>query len=170
MKTHELPIFGDSKTVKNQVIKLEKIIGNFGIQVKVRWDDNCGNGHNTFSITGTCGSKSKGRLSEHEEYFFIDGIRFNYECGGCIHDEVEKYFPELKHLIKYHLCSSNAPMYFFENAQYHAEKGDLKAAQSCAVWDGATLEQILDDVAMVKHHENLMPKFKSDLENFGLVW
>ena len=47
--------------------------------VQVRFDDECGNGHNTFAITADI----RGR--------FID-------MGGCLHDEIREHFPELAHL------------------------------------------------------------------------
>ena len=74
--------------------------------VEIRYDDECGNGHNTFAITGTIKRLDRGR--------------YHTICAGCIHDEIEKYFPEFKHLIKWHLCNSDAPMYYLENTLYYA--------------------------------------------------
>src|SRR4051812_11126457 len=64
------------------------------IQAEVRYDDECGNGHNSFSITG-----------EYKE------PRESWEnaSGGCIHEEIAKAFPGLAPLIKWHLCSSDGP-------------------------------------------------------------
>lgn len=75
--------------------------------VEVRYDDECNNGHNTFSITGAIN-----QLGIRERDSLI--------CAGCLHKEIIKYFPELKHLIKWHLCSSDGPMYYLENTLYHA--------------------------------------------------
>lgn len=74
--------------------------------VEIRYDDECGNGHNTFAITGTIKRLSRGI--------------YHTICAGCIHEEIEKYFPEFKHLIKWHLCNSDAPMHYLENTLYHA--------------------------------------------------
>lgn len=76
------------------------------ITVTVRYDDECNNGHNTFAITGD-----------------IRGPR-GYECGGCIHEEIAKHFPELAPLIKWHLCSSDGPMHYVANTVYHASNRD----------------------------------------------
>ena len=75
--------------------------------VTLRYDDECNNGHNTFSITGVI--KQLG-VREYDSII----------CSGCIHEEIKKYFPEFKHLIKWHLCNSDAPMYYLENTLYHA--------------------------------------------------
>lgn len=95
----------DSKLVKHQTQIHKKNIKYEGKKclmiVELRYDDECGNGYNTFSITG----RIKG-----------PGI----DMGGCIHKEIEKYFPEFKHLIKWHLCGSQEPMYYIENTLYHA--------------------------------------------------
>lgn len=76
------------------------------IKVTLRYNDECNNGHNTFSITGEI------RKNENCKYC---------ECGGCIHDEIKKYFPEFKHLIKWHLVSSDGPMHYIANTIYWAK-------------------------------------------------
>lgn len=82
----------------------------YRITAKVRYDDRCGNGHNTFSITG-----------DIDEYC---GNRFREYSGGCIHDDIKKHFPELAHLIKWHLVSSDGPMHYIPNTVYHASNRD----------------------------------------------
>lgn len=78
------------------------------MSVTLRYDDECNNGHNTFSITG----RIKGGHCRFNSY--------EIDMGGCIHDEIKKYFPEFAHLIKWHLCSSDEPMYYIENTLYFA--------------------------------------------------
>lgn len=72
----------------------------------VRYDDECGNGHNSFSITGEINS--------------TDSRRDNFVAGGCLHDEISKHFPELAPLVKWHLCSADKPMHYIANTVYHA--------------------------------------------------
>jgi hypothetical protein len=103
-----------SVLTKNQAKSFEKIVedGAKKIQVTLRFDDRCGNGHNTFSVTGQTWEK---------------GGQFGYwkeAAGGCIHDEIEKYFPEFAHLIRWHLCSTDGPMYYIENTTYMASDKD----------------------------------------------
>jgi hypothetical protein len=74
--------------------------------VTLRYDDEYNNGHNTFSITGEIRKEGNHR---------------NFECGGCIHDEIVKYFPEFKELIKWHLMSSDGPLHYIADTIYWAK-------------------------------------------------
>lgn len=82
-----------------------KTIGKVRIHVKIRLDDECKNGHQDFSATGS-------------GYEFYDG-RWHESFGGCCHDEILKYFPELKPFVDLHLCDyKGAPTYAVENGFY----------------------------------------------------
>lgn len=83
------------------------------IFVKVRYDDQCGNGHNTFAITG-------------EIWRAYHGEKVGRDCltSGCIHEEIAKHFPSLAPLFKWHLCSSDGPMHYIANTVYHASERD----------------------------------------------
>jgi hypothetical protein len=77
--------------------------------VQLRFDDECGNGHNTFSITADI----RGRRG----FDIID-------MGGCLHDEIREHFPELAHLIRWHLTSTDGPMHYLSNTTYLASDRD----------------------------------------------
>lgn len=77
----------------------------------VRYDDQCGNGHNTFSITGSIVTNASRR-------------RGDIEAGGCIHEEIAHHFPELAPFIKWHLCSSDFPLHYISNTLYLAGERD----------------------------------------------
>ena len=79
------------------------------IIVSVRFDDDFKNGHNTFAITGEIWNPKHPGDSE---------------TAGCIHDEIRKHFPELRHLIKWHLCSTDGPMHYPGNVTYLAGDRD----------------------------------------------
>lgn len=79
----------------------------YRITAKLRFDDQCGNGHNEFSITGDIDRMGK------------NGIWYE-EAGGCIHYEIKKHFPELAKYIKWHLVSTDGPMHYITNTVYHA--------------------------------------------------
>jgi hypothetical protein len=81
------------------------------IQVKVRFDDDCRNGHNTFAITGDITAPRAGGRRE-------------WIAGGCCHDDIAKAFPELEPLIKWHLTSSDGPMHYIANTVYLAGDRD----------------------------------------------
>lgn len=81
------------------------------IVAEVRFDDSCKNKHNSFSITGHVINPT--RLGKD-----------NWDRCGCLHDDIAKYFPQLKHLIKWHLCSTDSPMHYVANAVYLAGNRD----------------------------------------------
>lgn len=82
----------------------------YRITATVRYDDEFGNGHNSFSITAHIDCKIGNRGHEYRD--------------GCCHTEIAKQFPELAPLIKWHLCSSDGPMHYIANTLYHAGDRD----------------------------------------------
>lgn len=157
----------------------------YSIVASVRHDDQCGNGHNDFSITA--------EISRH-------GV---VECCGCCHDEVAKYFPELAPFLKWHLCGTDGPMHYLANALYWAgHKGwrDGKpgnppnleylkstiaygALQSDAQFDLAAFlyregekpqcnENAADILGawLIQRREALLEAFKRDVESLGFVY
>lgn len=76
--------------------------------VDLRYDDDCGNGHNSFAITAEV------RLPRARDI----------EAGGCLHEEIARVFPELAPLIKWHLVSADGPMHYLANTIYHAGDRD----------------------------------------------
>lgn len=99
----------------------------YRIKAHVRYDDECNNGHNSFSITG-----------EIEHY---RGNQWREDAGGCIHDEITKHFPELAPFIKWHLCSSDTPLHYLANTLYLAGTKDcwgLEKGESRQIRKGGT--------------------------------
>lgn len=80
------------------------------IRVRIRFDDECRNGRNSFSIV--C------------DIYERRGNRFIDIGGGAAHDDIAKTFPELSGLIKWHLTSSDGPMHYINNTVYHASNRD----------------------------------------------
>jgi hypothetical protein len=111
-----------TKTVKGQKILMH---------AEVRFDDNCKNGHNSFAVTG---------------YGWYDSWKSrDSDFGGCCHDEIEAVFPELKHLIKWHLMSSDSPMHYVANTVYHASDKDcwgLAKGEKRQLVNGRTKEPV----------------------------
>lgn len=100
-----------SKLTKKQVIK--KVVEGFRLDggagrlvIKLRYDDECGNGHNTFSITGD---------------IYRDDVWYG---GGAIHSDIEEFAPEYAHLIKWHGMTSESPLHYVSNTMYHASEKD----------------------------------------------
>jgi hypothetical protein len=82
----------------------------YRITATVRHDDQCGNGHNSFAITGEIDRKS--------------GNHWTDDAGGCIHEEIAKHFPDLKPFIKWHLMGTDMPMHYVANTVYLAGDRD----------------------------------------------
>jgi hypothetical protein len=87
--------------------------GTNGIMhVEMRFDDECQNGHQTFSITASVYTAESRR---HKDI----------AAGGCMHEEIARIFPELAPLIKWHLVDTTGPMYYIANTVYHASDRDF---------------------------------------------
>ena len=84
------------------------------ITANVRYDDECGNGHNSFSITAEIRALDRRKYREGQGWM----------AGGCCHEEIAKAFSELAPLIKWHLCSSDGPMHYIANTIYLASDRD----------------------------------------------
>ncbi len=82
----------------------------YRITATVRYDDQCGNGHNSFAITADIRRSERGRWVE--------------DSGGCCHDEIAKQFPELAPFIKWHGMTSEGPVHYVANTVYHASNCD----------------------------------------------
>lgn len=113
----------------------------YRITAKVRYDDQCGNGHNSFSITASIDRSSVGR--------WVD------DMGGCCHDEVVKHFPQLAPFIKWHLTSSDGPMHYVANTVYHAQENGATHA-----WVYFTLPA--DPLGIKEAREELLAFVKAD--------
>jgi len=124
------------------------------IRAKVRYDDQCGNGHNSFAITGE---------------IYVPDRREIVACGS-LHEEIAKYFPELASHIKWHLCNSDGPMHYIANTVYHAQSGKLEYARSSAIWPDATLEQLHDKAALEARLPALMREFRAAVESLGFTY
>jgi hypothetical protein len=99
------------------------------ITAEVRYDDRCGNGHNSLAITAEIRRPGRGDI----------------EAGGCMHEEIVKAFPELAPYVRWHLVSSDGPMAYIENTMYWlgyrgwcdgkpSSPPNLEHAKKTAVW------------------------------------
>lgn len=85
---------------------------NYQLKIEIRYDDECGNGHNSFAITA-------------ENYLCdVKGNPVRWDSGGCLHEDIVKVFPDYAHLIKWHLCSSDGPMHYIANTVHFASERD----------------------------------------------
>jgi len=127
--------------IRNQKISIfrEYWEGNdeYKILAFLGFDDEHNNGHETFSITGTILRKERGA--------------WKTESGGCIHEDIAKHFPELVHLIKWHLTSTDGPLHYISNTVYIAGNIDcngLLAGEKKQIINGRTKQPCWKQVAV----------------------
>lgn len=94
------------------------------LTVEARFDDNCKNGRNDFAITAHVETPASRR-------------RNDWEACGCLHDDIAQVFPELAHLIKWHLCATDGPMHYLANTVYLAGDRDYNGRRKGepSAWD-----------------------------------
>lgn len=77
----------------------------------VKLADDCKNGHEDFSITGSYWEKGDKRIERNS-------------CSGAIGDTISENLPEFKIFNDLHLCDFNGvPMHFIANGYYHLMQG-----------------------------------------------
>ena len=137
------------------------------VVVTIRHDDECGNGHNTFAITTDIYEQYR---QYHEPTVKLSNGRIAWlNSCGCQHDVVRRVFPELSHLIKWHLTSTDGPLYYHENTMYWVSQGNLDYARSCAVWPDAELSDFTHE-ALNARFATLMESFRHDITAQGLEY
>lgn len=124
------------------------------LEVEIRLNDECGNGHDDFAITGT----------------LYEGKRD--VMGGCIHDEILKADPSLQIFVDLHLHDNyGAAMFCVSNSHYHLTNGKPELAQKSLMLTDAELAALVaaklesEDELRVWIHENGLPtrwKAKAD--------
>ncbi len=149
-----------NQTWKSEVRKVSGYGTGGEMQVSIRFDDNCKNGHMTFAMTADVYTNESRR-------------RRDVAACGAMHEEIAKVFPELAPLIKWHLVSTDSPIHYVANTIYHA--GDRDAARSAGVWPDATDEElsapkIVLKAALEARLPALIAAFRADMENIGFMW
>ena len=113
-----------------------RTVGYYGATLKFTatfsLDDDCKNGVCDFSITGDaiCTVGKQG-ICKKGEYIY----------GGCCHDKIAKYFPELVPFIPLHLSNEfGQPMYPVDNFIYHINQRE--SDEKLCGWYRVTKEQL----------------------------
>src|SRR5574344_71248 len=139
MKTNEL-IYKCSKEVNNTVV-----------YVTIRLNDECKNGCNDFSITGSVYKKGKPKTDKNM-------IRY-----GCCHEDILEAFPEFKMFVDLHLCSSDGyPSFLGKNAAYWISIGEDEKAMRDLRCDSDMYDKLHP-----YYIDNLL--FKNAISDFGLL-
>lgn len=85
------------------------------IRARVRFDDECGNGRQSFSVTGDIFTKQYYR---GEETVIFNGRKYWCQSVGCLHEEISRAFPELAPYIKWHMTFTDGPMHYIANGLF----------------------------------------------------
>jgi len=130
----------ESILIKSQKRDFTKeISGNRLLIVHVRHDDSCGNGHNTFAITGELYATER---QPHESRRTLANGKIVYLAScGMHHDEIRKHYPSFAPYLKWHLCSTDGPTHYLANTMYHAGDKDcwgLRAGEKRQIKNGRT--------------------------------
>ena len=104
---------GKSLTLQQWVSESRPIEG-YGtgglMRVTVGYDDKCGSGCPSFYITATVRTAESRRQKD-------------FAAAGCLHEDIVQVFPELAHLIPWHMASPK-PMHYIANTVFHASNRD----------------------------------------------
>lgn len=155
-----------SVLVLNQKKIFEKVYpvegGYEKIVATVRYDE-CGNGHNTLSVTADIW-----RCTKNGHPIGRDSV----SCG-CNHDAVLLHFPELRDAVEFHLCSTDGPLHYIANTVYHAREKNYDAARASAIWPDSPDENFWDpylDCVLKARLPRLMQKFRGVVESLGFTY
>jgi hypothetical protein len=106
------------ETTNNLKYNVTKTLGKFDYVINVRLNDECKNGHEDFSITGTI--YKAGKRGDN-----------NVFSGGAIGDKIADKFPEFAIFNKLHLSQFNGvPMHAIGNGLYWMQQGNKEHAVS----------------------------------------
>lgn len=108
------------RTTDNVKKVVREYLGDKGQQrrldISIRWDDRCKNGHNTLSLTAT-------------DYLNLYGV-WKEESGGCLHGLIAQVAPDLAFALPYHLVSADGPMHYLDNTLYLAGDRDYNGTRA----------------------------------------
>ena len=133
------------------------------IELNVSLDDDCHNKHCDFSITSLI--KLKNPKTSYE-------MRDPCVAGGCNHDDIVKYFPELKKFTSLHLCGhAGEPMYPVENGIYHIKDKKDVAMEYLRITEEEYDKLLLavDDKLYFRHllfHLGIVDRWKKEADEF----
>lgn len=147
-------VANDQGRIIKQKIGASRLCPDGRLDVELRFDDECRNGHETFTITA--GLYINGRL----------------DACGRLHREIIDAYPELAPLVKWHLCSTDGPIHCAANTLYYIKEGHLNYARAAAIWPDATEEQLKAATreTLEARLPALMAEFKAAMLGAGFVW
>jgi hypothetical protein len=154
--------------IEGVLVQVEGENGLWKDQLFVAYRDFKGQG-GRFEI---CISYDKGAAANTSNYFAItrdfDGV-----TGPLGEEQAREFWPEIAHLVKWHLCEDGVPLHYIANTLYHAGEGNFALARSSANWDDAPEELLKGEgcyleVALRERLPALQTQFREELAATGL--
>ena len=107
-----------------------------------------------FSVTGEIWGAKDGKKSSPDML-----------TGGCIHDEILKYFPEMKDIVSLHLSNMNGiPMYAISNGYYYYKQSPKQGFDYIRLPEVQRNVEINDENEFASLVESLKPMYKKEAE------
>lgn len=122
--------------------------------VTIRYDDDCKNWHNSFSITWS---------------YYIPWKRNSTEWGWCCHELIAEHFPELSRYIKWHFMNSDWPMHYIPNTLYWARN---KTHTDKEVWEPTrfnTTFKFVEYPFTFEEHKEWFWEYLDSIKNFNSI-
>lgn len=115
----------------------------------------------------------RGHVANKENSFTVRG-NFDGVTGPLDIEWAVKYWPELAHLVKWHLSSDGVPLYYIENTLYLAANGKYEHARKIAMWLDAPEELLRGEgcyleVSLRERLPALKEQFREELAATGLL-
>ena len=147
------------------------------ITATVRFDDRCGNGFNTLSITAEVTTPAARQRRE-------------VTVSGCLHEDIARAFPALAPLLPWHLVSTTGPLHYVANTLYWLGRcgycdgrpgspPNLAFARKTAVWPsmpagyligGTHVSDAAIERALARRLPALLAKFRGLIGSLGMRW
>lgn len=114
----------------------------------------------------------RGHVSNRSNGFAITR-NFDGVTGPLGTEECAEFWPELLHLVKWHLSSEGVPMHYLENSLYQGALGKADVARRCCLWPDAPDGLVLGapnkfELELNKRLPWLQEQFFNDLKATGM--
>lgn len=137
--------------------KKTKIVGRTKIVMNARLSDPCKNGHNDFAFTA-------------DVYEQAGTNHWVWVSGGCCHEKIKKYFPEVAKFLPLHLADEQGrPMYYVENGTYILKTEGIKKGAEYLNIDEETANKVWGKIkGFDKKDKDFKKKVEEVYSEFGL--
>lgn len=155
------------KEVKKQ---LRKVSEDGSEAIRVRFGISVTN-HAYFSVTADVAQKFTGTPSRMGEYMQINKQVFEIWGGGCMHDKVLEYFPEMADIVALHLSDIDGmPMYAVENGWYHITREFENGCKYLRL-SKESIERLKNEVYFAENSTQTMKgRFEDFIESMKPIW